>query len=268
MIPDQDEVRYLVLTDRAAPYLLARVRWPDVAQAITVGNPDWLDDVGLFDLPYSPSAVRVTFSQAAAVAAGWGRQLTREGADGVPSFIRRLPANWSDLSPAERRAWGLESVGRQRASARRVRRLRSLQARNAASSAAAEQAADAANGRGTVATERRRHMRVRVDGRAHIRCGQVTISAGLVDLSEGGVRFVLPQAPAILTPGAMLDGPFVLEAEVTTSRLCLNVPGRIIWCRAIEASTHFGVAFGELDDSEIDGVQRFIAAACSRPGSR
>jgi hypothetical protein len=48
---DTREVSYLVLTDRTAPYLLARVRWPDVAQAITIGNPDWLEDPGLFDLP-------------------------------------------------------------------------------------------------------------------------------------------------------------------------------------------------------------------------
>ena len=32
---DTGEVRYLVLAECAAPYLLARVRWPDVAQAIT-----------------------------------------------------------------------------------------------------------------------------------------------------------------------------------------------------------------------------------------
>ena len=123
--PGSREVGYLVLADRAAPYLLARVRWPDVAQAITAGSPDWLDDPGLFDLPYEPSAVAVSFTQAASVAAGWGRQLHAEPAQGVPSFIRRMPANWSDLSPVERRAYGLESVGRRRVSARRLRRLRS-----------------------------------------------------------------------------------------------------------------------------------------------
>ena len=57
---DTGEVKYLVLAERAAPYLLARVRWPDVAQAITAGCPDWLDDQGLFDLPYDPHAVAVS----------------------------------------------------------------------------------------------------------------------------------------------------------------------------------------------------------------
>ena len=95
------EIYYLVLADRAVPYLLARVRWPDVAQAISAGYPDWLDDIGLFDLPYDPSAVPVSFTQAASVAAGWGRKLGTEPAANVPSFIRRMPANWSDMTPGD-----------------------------------------------------------------------------------------------------------------------------------------------------------------------
>jgi hypothetical protein len=292
-MPDTGELRYLVLADRAVPYLLARVRWPDVAQAVAAGSADWLDDPGLFDLPYDPSAVTVSFSQAASLAAGWGRELHDEAAEGAPSFMRRMPANWSDLSAAERRAWGLEPVGRRRASARRARRLRAAQAKIAAASAAkanghagafARAGGDrgaladepAANGHGplvgmttalgTAATERRRDMRVRVDGRAHIRCGPTTISAGLVDLSEGGVRCVMPEAPPVLAPGATLEGPFLLEAEVTTLRICLDVVGRISWHRSIGDGTHFGLNFGELDDGQTEGVQRFLAAACSRRG--
>lgn len=267
MIPGPGEVRYLVLTDRATPYLLARVRWPDVAQAITVGGSDWLDDVGLFDLPYNPSAVRLTFTQAASVAAAWGQQLTADPAGGAPSFIRRLPANWSDLSPAERRALGLDSIGRQRASARRVRRLHALQAKSTPSDPGTL-VAQRRNGRASAPSERRRDMRVRVDGRAHIRLGQGTLSAGLVDLSAGGVRCVLPEAPPAFAPGLGIDGPFLLEAEAAPSRVCLDVPGRIMWSRTIGASTHFGVIFGELGDSETDGVQHFIAAACSRSLAR
>jgi len=292
--PGTGEVKYLVLADRAAPYLLARVRWPDVAQAITVGSPDWLDDPGLFDLPYEPSAVTVSFAQAASVAAGWGRQLRAEAAEGVPSFIRRMPANWSDLSPTERRAWGLESVRKRRTSARRLRRLRSSPAGIGASVPGAAQAnghvpavagerrtagpggraahgrhvADLTSGPGRVAAEWRRQVRVRVDGRVHILSGHTTISAGLVDLSEGGVRCVLPEAPPALAPGATLGGPFVLEAEITTSRICLGVAGRISWNRGLRAGTHFGVVFGELEDGETEGVQRFLVAASSTRGSR
>jgi hypothetical protein len=309
------EITYLVLTDRAAPYLLARVRWPDVAQAITVGNPDWLDDPGLFDLPYEPSAVRVSFAQATSVAAGWGRQLRAEAADGVPSFMRRMPANWSNLAPAERRAYGLESIGKRRVSARRLRRLRSSQPKIGALVPAAAtsnghvaalagrgsttgvngpgvggpgvdgpgvngpgvngpgvngrgQAAGLTGGLGRIATERRRYVRVPVDGRAHILWGGATISVGLVDLSEGGVQCVLPEAPGMLAPGAALGRPFLLEAEVTTSRICLDVASRISWNRSIRTGTHFGVVFGELADPETEGVHRFLVAASSRRGSR
>jgi hypothetical protein len=293
LIPDTREVTHLVLTECAVPYLLARVRWPDVGQAITVGNRDWLDDPGLFDLPYNPSAVPVTFAQAASVAAGWDVQLGAEAADGAPSFIRRMPANWSDLSPAERRAFGIEFVRRRRASARHVRRLRSYRAKAATSSApprlsvyaralagARVTTGDdglAAYGGGVAAgvtgrnddgtTERRRHVRVRVGGRAHIRCGPATISADLVDLSEGGMRCVQPITPP-LAAGVTFDGPFLLESKVTTSRICLDVAGRIIWHRSIEGSTHFGVAFEELNGSETEGLQWFLGVACSKRGSR
>jgi hypothetical protein len=296
VIPDPGDMTYLVLADRAVPYLLAKVRWPDIAQAITVGNPDWLEDPGLFDLPYEPRAVSVSHPQAASVAAGWGRQLDGETADSVPSFIRRMPANWSDLSPVERRALGIEFLGRPRASARRVRRLRSRQAEIASSSAGAQAneyagefavaeqgpgaAADdpAANGRSQVteatggprsaAAERRLNARMRVDGRAHIRCGHATLSAGLVDLSEGGVRCVLPESPAALAPDGLLHGPFVFEAETTRSRICLDVAGRIRWHGSAEDATHFGVAFGELTQEETEGVQWFLTAASSRRGYR
>ncbi|HXB50957.1 MAG TPA: PilZ domain-containing protein [Streptosporangiaceae bacterium] len=285
------EVTYLVLADRAAPYLLARVRWPDIAQAITVGCPDWLDDPGLFDLPYDPSAVTVSFPQAASIAAAWGRQLRPEAADGVPSFIRRMPANWSDLSPAERRALGIESVQKRRVSARSLRRTRRLL--SAPASVVASETADnqpngylgapagadigadvdelSASGRsqagdGTssllaLLTERRRPTRMRVNGRAHIRCGHATISAGLVDLGEDGMECVLPEAVTLLAPGTTLDGPVLLEAEATTSQICLDVPGRISWHRSVGAVTHFGVVFGELSDTQTLGVRHFLTAA-------
>jgi PilZ domain-containing protein len=267
-----DELTYLVLTDRAAPYLLARVRWPDVAQAITVGNPDWLDDPGLFDLPYEPSAVGVSFAQATSVAAGWGRQLSAEAADGVPSFMRRMPANWSSLSPAERHAYGLDSIGRRRVSGRRLRRLRSSQPKIGVlvppASPSNGQVAGLAGALGPVATERRRHVRVPVDGRAHILWEGATIPVGLVDLSEGGVQCVLPEAARMLAPGAVLGSPFLLEAEVTTARLCLDLASRISWNHSITTGTHFGVVFGDLADGETEGVHRFLVAASSRRGSR
>ena len=275
------EVRYLVLAEYATPYLLARVRWPDVAQAITAGCPDWLDDPGLFDLPYDPHAVTVSFPQAASVAAGWGRQLGDEPTAGAPAMMRRMPANWSDLSAAERDALGLEPLGRPRASARRLRRIRAAQPKTGAPvPVAAPRGGHAAvpNRYGRVATtmvdmgsdpqERRHHVRVRVDGRVHIRSAYATVSAALVDLSEGGVRCVLPDAPPALAPVTRFDGPFLLEAEVATSRICLAVPGWIRWTHGSRAGTHFGVVFANLDDRQADGVQRFMIAAGSKRRSR
>jgi PilZ domain len=241
-MPDTTEITYYVLADRAVAYLLVRVRWPDVAQAISAANPDWLDDMGLFDLPYDPTALEVSFDQAASIAAGWGRQLHAEPAEDVPSYIRRMPANWSDLSPSERGAWGLESVGRRRAPARRFRRLAVVTGKL-----------------GRDADERRTGARVPVAGRAYIRFEHITVSAGLVDLSERGVGCVLPETSSLIAPGAPLGGPLLLEVESDTSRICLDVSSRISWQRSTEDGTHFGVSFTELSKDEKRGVQRALA---------
>jgi hypothetical protein len=104
------DVQYLVLRDNAGPYLLARVHWPDTAQAISPGCSDWLDDTGLFDLPYEPSAVKVSLAEAGVIAADWGSHVPSGVRPPTPrnTFIRRMPADWSNLTPAERRAWCLD----------------------------------------------------------------------------------------------------------------------------------------------------------------
>ena len=284
VVRDVGEVRYLVLADRAVPYLLARVRWPDVAQAVSATSPDWIEDLGLFDLPYDPSAVTVSFPQAASVAAGWGTQLQPEVAANLPAYIRRMPANWSDMSPSELRTWGIAPLGRRRTPAPSLQRLRALQAKIAGLSASAhadthegELAKPAANGGGLLAdtsglgnveAERRGAARVRLVGRAHIRCERTTVTAGLVDLSERGVQCVLPRAPRLVRPGATLGGPFVLEAEVEASRICLDVTGRISWHQRNGAGTHFGVTFGELANAETEGVQLLLAVAAENRALR
>jgi hypothetical protein len=241
-MPDTAEIRYYVLADRGVAYLLVRVRWPDVSQAISAANPDWLDDMGLFDLPYEPSALAVSFEQATSVAAGWGRQLHAEPAVDVPSYIRRMPANWADLSPSERGAWGLESVGRWRAPSHRIRR-------RAVETLHLERPAD----------ERRNGTRVPLAGRAFIRFEDTTLAAGLVDLSERGVGCVLPENPWLAGSEASLAGPLLLEVESDTSRICLDVTSRISWHRSTSDGTHFGVSFTELSKDEKTGVQRVLA---------
>jgi hypothetical protein len=110
-----DEVKYLVLPDVQNPWLLARVRWPDVFQAISPARPYWQSDPGLFDLPYDPSGVPISAERAEAIAAEWGATLPAEGEGSVgPSLIRRMPANWSRLTPAEKRAWSIGPEPRRR----------------------------------------------------------------------------------------------------------------------------------------------------------
>jgi hypothetical protein len=242
-MPNSSEIRYFVLTDSAVPYLLARVRWPDVAQATSAALPDWLDDRGLFDLPYDRSSVAISFEQAVSVAAGWGRQLSAEPADHVPSYIRRIPANWSDLSPSERRAWGLENVGRRRIPARHRAVVKHEYDRSA--------------------DERRHDVRVLLGGRAHIRLDHSTISAGLVDFSTSGLGCVLPEGLGLGDWGREVAGPLLLEVESKAARLCLDVATRISWYRRSGEGTHFGISFTKLTADEQRGVRRVLGVPAS-----
>lgn len=106
---DARALQYLVLADGEEPYLLARVRWPDVAQAVTPGCLEWQEDVGLFDLPGDPGSVPVTLERAVDIAGSWGAHHPSEPTVGSgPLLIRRMPANWSNMPPAERHAWSLD----------------------------------------------------------------------------------------------------------------------------------------------------------------
>jgi hypothetical protein len=109
---ERPEVQYLVLPDADNPALLARVRWPDVCQAMSHGRPIWQEDLGLFDLPYAPTSTAVTVEQAIAIAAGWGVRLDpNEPPKSEVALMRRMPPDWTELSPAERRAWSLDAAG-------------------------------------------------------------------------------------------------------------------------------------------------------------
>lgn len=103
-------IKYVVLPNAETPFLLARVRWPDVYQAISPVRPDWQDDPGLFDLPYAPASVAVSYEEASRIAEEWGAEIPAEEGDPEvgPTLIRRMPSNWSSLSTAERRAWSIE----------------------------------------------------------------------------------------------------------------------------------------------------------------
>ena len=119
----------------------------------------------------------------------------------------------------------------------------------------------ATNGLADGAAERRRHVRIGLLGRAHIRYAHTTLTAGIVDLSERGIRCVLPEGMQPAATGATLEGPFVLEAEVHRSRLCLDVAGRISWQHHNGDGMDFGVALGQLADDETEGLRRLLTLA-------
>ncbi|MGO9148417.1 MAG: PilZ domain-containing protein [Acidimicrobiales bacterium] len=286
------EAQYLVLPNSINPYLLARVRWPDVAQAISALRPEWQGDQGLFDLPYDPSSVTVTHAQAASIAARWGAHLPPDTADPVPSLIRRMPANWSNLTPAEKRAWRLELVAGRRASASRTGRSRSLLRTRSRSSrrsaleptdqmlkllsATADEStpgqgrhlvAEGKSHQTRVVAERRRHARMHVHGRALISSGYKTISADLVNVSQGGVHCIVPDAQLVLEAGGKLASPLLLEDHVSKSRVSLDVSATVTWRRDIGPATQFGLAFGELNHEQAEQVQLFLMTLGAGPGS-
>lgn len=275
-------VQYLVLRDSTNPYLLARVRWPDVAEAISAGQPHWQSDPGLFDLPYDPNSAAVTTAQASSIAAGWGVQLTSDPGDPSSSLIRRMPANWSNLVPAERRAWSLDpDAGRRAAAAPKSRsrivsrmlgrprrssleqaeRMPGLLAANDKGPSAGVGSYPVANGNGspvTLAAERRRHARVPVHGRALLRSAHKTIFVRLVDVSEGGMHGVVADAQSVLESGAGLEPPLVLQHAVSGSEVSLDVIASVGWHKENGPGTQLGVVFVELNDEQVGRVQRFL----------
>jgi hypothetical protein len=94
------------------------------------------------------------------------------------------------------------------------------------------------------------------------------MSPGIVDLSPGGLRCVLPEAFPLVAPGAAVSGPFLLEAETETPPICLDVAGRVSWQHSTDAVTHLGIAFGELTSDQAEGVHRFLSAVSRKRGRR
>jgi hypothetical protein len=249
-------VKYFVLGDGAGPLLLARLRWPDVAQAITAGLRDWQDDIGLFDLPYDPNGEPVTFDEASAIAAGWGVALPADAVFSSPlqPLIRRMPANWSNLAPAEKHAWALEFVTTGRRSGAR---------RQASKSRAGStiQRSRFSLGRSRAKPERRLQARVLVGGQTKIRLGRKIVSADLVDLSQGGMHCVVLGSQAFVDVGGKLGPPLVLEVLSPKSSVTLEVGGTVTWHNTTGLGTHFGVEFAPLNDEQLERVRRLLVTS-------
>ncbi|MGA3353000.1 MAG: PilZ domain-containing protein [Acidimicrobiales bacterium] len=286
------DVQYLVLPDSVRPYLLARVRWPDVAQAISAGRPYWQHDPGLFDLPYEPSSATVTPAEAALIAASWGARLS-DPTDPVPFLFRRMPPNWSYLVPAERHAWSLEFVLGRRGSASHAGRSRSFLRKHRHDQSLRQPELElggqttkllgtpdgepaprnsldpSVKGNGHLpmaASERRRHARVHLSGRAQIRCCHKIISVDLLNISEGGLHLVVPYARSILESGRTLDPPLWLEDRISGSDISLDVASSVSWHSIVGPTTQLGVVFAELNDEQAQQVQSFLATLGPEPG--
>jgi len=249
------EIKYYVLGG-TNPYLLARVRWPDVAQAITAGLRDWQDDPGLFDLPYDPSSSTVTLARADAIAAGWGVRLTSDATtiSSVPPLIRRMPANWSNLAPAEKRAWSLEFV---------VTGQRSEDRRGAER---AGWGSRLRRWRAPRVTERRHDVRVHVVGHARIRNGRRTVTADLVDLGLGGMHCLVAGPPMIFGPDGKLGPLLVFGGDVPHNPISLVAGGTVTWQAGTGLGTHFGVSFEPLDDEQVEELQRLLVTSVAEQG--
>jgi hypothetical protein len=257
------EVKYYVLGGNTNPYLLARVRWPDVGQAITAGCREWQEDIGLFDLPYDPSSAAVTHAEAEAIAAAWGVRLPADASvkSSVLPLIRRMPSNWSNLSPAEKRAWSLEFVVTgPRAEANRV--APSGRPRRDGWAGPFSRRRSTAAG-----AERRLHSRVLVGGRAQIHYGRKTVTADLVDVNLGGMHCVVLDTQAVLEAGGKLEAPLVLEGDAFGGPITLEVGGTVTWHSHTGLGTHFGVAFERLNDEQVERVQRLLVTSGAEQAS-
>jgi len=271
------KMAYVVLGGTAKPYLLARIHWPDVAQAITAGCHNWLDDVGLFDLPYDAIASEVTYTEAAAIASNWGASLPSEetAIECARPLIRRMPAEWSKLTPAEKRAWSLEFVTtglradaiRRREEAGERRRGSVLPALRKALGGFhyPDELKPATPPAPAQSSERRLHARVPARGRSQIRCGNKTVSATLVDVSQGGARWRIIDSDAALEVGVQLDpSPLVVEGEGSGNEVSLDVGGTVMWGETTAMGAQFGVAFEPLSADQTDRVQHLLHSSASR----
>ena len=248
----------------------------------------------------------MSYDEAAAIASEWGTSLPSEetSIECARPLIRRMPADWSRLTPAEERAWALEFVptglradalrpeaeagdpqsGRRRSPLRALRRTsgRSSQVPELESPAsiADEEKTNLVAVYGHVpepirvvfgppgqspSPERRLHARVRAGGRAQIRCGNKTVSATLVDVSQGGVRWRILDTDAALEVGEQLDPSLVLEADGSGNQVSIDVGGTVMWGANTVYGAQFGVAFEPLNADQTFRIQHLVlSSAASR----
>ena len=219
----------------------------------------------------------MTFTRAADIASNLGASLPSEetAIECARPLIRRMPAEWSGLTPAEERAWSLEFVTtglraeaiRQRAESGDSRRRGSLlpRLRKALGGFKYPDELESSTPPATAqSSERRLHARVPARGRAQIRCGNKTVSATLVDVSQGGARCHVVDSDANLEVGKQLDpSSLVVEASGSGGEISLDVGGTVMWGETTASGAQFGVAFEPLSTDEADRVRHLLLSSAS-----
>jgi hypothetical protein len=267
----KSSVQYLVFPDDRSPFLLALVRWPDVAQAISPARPDWQEDPGLFDLPYDPNSVAISIERASAIADSWGASLPLDGSAPTTAhtIIRRMPANWSELAPVEVYDWSLNLVrsahrngtailpeGHEAAAASvSLEKPAPWQRLAAAFNKSAPESRRSAN----AVNDRRRQVRVLLRGSVEIGFGTSLLPANLLDLGDGGARFFLGHGSAIFDVGRILDPFVIVQPQVLPVHDPLELSAAVEWRRDSDEGSDIGVSFPELRAAQSDRVRSLVA---------
>jgi hypothetical protein len=241
-VAQPEAVRYLALPDKIRPRALARIRWPDLAQAMTAAHPVWKDDPALFDLLHSHAATPITAAQATKIASSWGASLNHETqADSTVRLSDKQPRYWKErkLRP-DSTTWGGDGTEPPELPLPSFYMQRSVPA---AVNGATNGAPKTDDRPPAVAVERRRHTRVGLDGLAQIKCGERTVRAELVDVSPGGLRCIMIDSGPGLDVGTRLSPSLVLEQDRSDTWTSLGVVGTVVWNSRGQFGVHIGVAF-------------------------
>ena len=228
--PTAGEIPYFVLVDRAVPYLLARVRWPDVAQAISAAQSRLARRPRPLRPAVRPERGEGELRPGSLRCGGMGHSARRRAGRGrtvVPAAHARELVRSLALRAARvgnRARWDATLPGSPRPPVHgRPQRAQRPRSRAPARSPYAA--------RGPRAHPLRR-------------CDPVGWARRPVHWRGGvcGAGCVAAASPPTWTFAA----PFLLEAGLGAARICLDVTSRISWYRSDADGTQFGVTFAEL----------------------
>lgn len=97
----EQSTRYAVERDASGnPYLLARLRWPDIAEAVSPHDRLWTTNWHLFNMLYESTGEWVGEDYARELALSWGASF-----DAVRAVLAKPPKAPNQMTPDELRTW-------------------------------------------------------------------------------------------------------------------------------------------------------------------